>query len=162
MKPFSAITPLKDGKDIEGVTEVKLSYYPKISHDHLHSITTSQDARNLFRQYWDEATLKLAETFKIMLLNRSNCCIGLATISIGGVSSTIVDPKLIFALALTSLSSAIILCHNHPSGKTKPSEADKALTNKLKNAGEFLDIKVLDHIILTSESYFSFAEEGLL
>ncbi len=83
-------------------------------------------------------------------------------ITTGGISGTVADPKVIFAAALKSTASGIILSHNHPSGSLRPSQADINLTRKLKSAGELLDIAVLDHMILTSESYFSFADEGVI
>jgi len=83
-------------------------------------------------------------------------------ISIGGVSGTVVDAKLIFKKALEQLASAIILCHNHPSGNLKPSQADIDITRKLKQAGKTLDIDVLDHLIIAESGFYSFADEGLL
>ena len=87
---------------------------------------------------------------------------GIYEASTGGVSGTVADAKLIFIAALKTNASGIILSHNHPSGNLKPSKADEALTCKLKEAGKFLDIIVMDHIIVTSEGYFSFSDEGLL
>ncbi|MEN8249870.1 MAG: JAB domain-containing protein [Bacteroidota bacterium] len=81
----------------------------------------------------------------------------------GGMSGTIADPKIIFQTALKASAASVILCHNHPSGNTKPSESDIRLTQKIKKAGSFLDLPALDHIIITEDSgYFSFADEGLL
>ncbi|MEM1324181.1 MAG: DNA repair protein RadC [Bacteroidota bacterium] len=100
------------------------------------------------------------EEFWILLLNRSNRFIGKTCISTGGVSGTVVDAKVIFKRAIESLASSIILCHNHPSGNLKPSLADIKITQKLKRAGDSLDIAVLDHIIITDNSYYSFADEG--
>ncbi len=97
-----------------------------------------------------------------MQLNRANHVIGWFNVSIGGVASTVVDPKVIFSAALKCNASGIILSQNHPSGNLKPSDADLALTKKLKSGGQILEIQILDHIILTSESYFSFADEGIL
>lgn len=88
--------------------------------------------------------------------------LGWSRISTGGTSGCIADPKVIFQIALKSNSSSVIVAHNHPSGNINPSNSDKELTKKLRSAGSFLDIPVLDHIILTSESYFSFADEGLI
>ncbi len=102
------------------------------------------------------------EQFWIICLNRSNHIINSTMISQGGVSGTVADPKLIFKSALTDLASGIILIHNHPSGNLKPSQADKKLTEKMVNSGRLLEIPVLDHLIFTDESYFSFADEGLL
>jgi DNA repair protein RadC len=102
------------------------------------------------------------EEFWLLLLNRANGIIKKQPISQGGVSGTVADPKLIFNHALNHLASSVILVHNHPSGNTKPSEADKRLTNQLAEAGKLLEIAVLDHIIFTDNSFFSFAEENLL
>ena len=102
------------------------------------------------------------EEFWVLLLNRANAVIRKVQISSGGVSGTVADPKLIFKTALENLASALILVHNHPSGNLKPSQADKDLTQKMKQAGQLLEIPVLDHLILTERKYFSFADEGLL
>ena len=102
------------------------------------------------------------ETFYLLLLDRANQVMGTEQISSGGVSGTIVDPKMIFKPALEILASSIILCHNHPSGNKKPSDNDRDLTRKLREAGELLEIKVLDHIIFADNEYYSFADEGLL
>ena len=102
------------------------------------------------------------EAFYILLLNRANKVIREVQISEGGFSGTVADPKKIFKLALEHNASAIILCHNHPSGNIKPSDADIKLTRKLRNAGEMLDLQVIDHIILGEENYYSFADENTL
>ena len=94
-----------------------------------------------------------------MLLNRANKILGIFTVSTGGVAGTVADPKVTFATALKGNASSIILAYNHPSGNLKPSEADRQLTNKLSQAGKLLDISVLDHLIITAEEYFSFADE---
>lgn len=102
------------------------------------------------------------EEFWIVLLNRANRVTGKVKISSGGVSGTVVDAKIVFRKALEERATSIILCHNHPSGNLRPSQADIDLTKKLKNAGQNLDIKVLDHLIISEIGYFSFADEGLL
>ena len=102
------------------------------------------------------------EEFWVLLLNRANFVIKKQKISNGGVAGTVADPKLIFKTALDHLASSIILVHNHPSGNIKPSEADKRLTKQLVQAGKFLEISVLDHLIFTDSNYFSFADEQLL
>jgi len=102
------------------------------------------------------------EEFWIILLNRANRFIEIHNVSKGGVSGTVADAKLIFKAALNKLASSIILCHNHPSGNLKPSRADLQLTEKLVKGGKNLDIAVLDHLILGNNSYFSFADEGLI
>ncbi|MFY0607413.1 MAG: DNA repair protein RadC [Cyclobacteriaceae bacterium] len=102
------------------------------------------------------------EEFWILLLKRNNEIITKHQVSKGGISGTVADPKIIFKTALDHNASGVILAHNHPSGNLKPSEADIRLTKKLKSAGEMLDITVLDHIIFTDHSYFSFSDESLM
>ncbi len=105
---------------------------------------------------------KFIEEFKILLLNRANRLIGYYSVSSGGISGTIADPRVIFAAALKACAVEIILAHNHPSGNLQPSNADSILTKKLKEAGNLLDIIVLDHIIISDGGYFSFADKGLI
>ena len=102
------------------------------------------------------------EQFWIMLLNNANKVIRLEKIGIGGMTGTTADPKKIFKCALENNAASIMLCHNHPSGNVMPSNADKQITNNLINAGKFLEIKILDHIIIGIDNYYSFADEGLL
>lgn len=102
------------------------------------------------------------EEFWILLLNRSNKVLAKEMISIGGVSGTVVDAKIIFKKALDILASSVILCHNHPSGNLTPSQADREVTKKLKKAGENLDISVLDHLIVSQNGFYSFADEGII
>jgi len=102
------------------------------------------------------------EEFWILLLNRANMVIRTIQISSGGVAGTAVDPKLIFKQALDHLASGVIVIHNHPSGNLKPSEADIKLTKKIDQAGKFLDIDILDHLIFLDSGYYSFKDEGLL
>ncbi len=102
------------------------------------------------------------EEFWVIYLNRKNEVLKKVNISKGGVSGTIADSKIIFKNAIELLSSAIIVCHNHPSGNLNPSQEDKHLTKKLIDAGKLLDIPVLDHIIVGEKNYFSFADEGLM
>jgi DNA repair protein RadC len=102
------------------------------------------------------------EEFWILYLNNSNKVIQELSLSKGGITGTLVDVRLAFKQALNLGATALILVHNHPSGNLNPSAADKQLTQKFKTAGESLDVKVLDHIIITENSYFSFADEGLL
>lgn len=101
------------------------------------------------------------EEFWVLFLNNSNNVILKSQLSKGGISGTIVDVRLVFKLALENGATSLILCHNHPSGVLKPSQADKQITNKLKLAGESLDVKVLDHLIITETKYYSFVDEGI-
>jgi DNA repair protein RadC len=122
-------------------------------------ITSSKDAVEIFQPLLGDNS---HEEFWILLLNNANKILSRQLISKGGVTGTVADPKIIFKLALEHLATSIILCHNHPSGNTKPSELDKQLTRQLKDAGKLLDIAIIDHLIITQTSYFSFADEGLL
>ena len=102
------------------------------------------------------------EEFWVLFLNNSNKVILKSQLSKGGISGTIVDVRLVFKLALESGATGLILCHNHPSGTLVPSDADKHITKKLKMAGDSLDVKVLDHLIITETKYYSFVDEGIL
>jgi len=144
------------------VAEVQVSYRPNFKPSERPRITGSKDSFNIFLNQWDHSKLEYVEQFKIMLLNRANRVIGVMDVSTGGMAGTLADPKVIFAAALKCSSSGIILAHNHPSGNLKPSQADINLTRKLKDGGALLDIAILDHLIITAEGYFSFADEGLL
>jgi DNA repair protein RadC len=123
-------------------------------------IASSKDSADFFRQVIEG--IDIYESFFVVYLNQSNNTIGWYKASQGGIAGTVADPRLIMKKALDVLATSLILCHNHPSGNLKPSGADESLTMKIKQAGAFLDIKVLDHIILTEESYYSFADEGLI
>lgn len=105
---------------------------------------------------------KQLESFVVVYLNRANVIIRQEVISEGGITGTVADPRIILKKALDYHAVSIILCHNHPSGNLKPSKADEQLTNKIKNAAAFLDIQVMDHIIVSEEGYYSFADEGLM
>lgn len=102
------------------------------------------------------------EVFAVLFLNRANKVNHFEIISEGGITGTVADPRIILKKALEENAVSIILCHNHPSGSLKPSKADEQLTYKIKEAANFLDIRVLDHIIVSDDGYFSFADEGLL
>lgn len=122
-------------------------------------IMSSKDAYELMKP---ELLDQPIEQFWIITLKRNNVIIQKRIISTGGISGTVADPKIIFNKALEDFASGIILVHNHPSGNLKPSQADIKLTEKLKNAGNLLDIPVLDHLIFTDDGYFSFADESML
>lgn len=143
-------------------TEIKLVYKSKVNPADRPKIGGSYDANQILRQHWDDSVLDLVEQFKIILLNRANKVLGIVDIATGGIAGTVADPRLIFAAALKTTASGIILAHNHPSGNLAASSSDIALTKKLAAAGKFMDIDVLDHLILTREKYYSFADEGLM
>ncbi|WP_027421345.1 RadC family protein [Crocinitomix catalasitica] len=121
-------------------------------------IGSSQDVYNVMIQRFQDLD---HEEFYILNLSRSNEIKSIELISKGGISGTVVDGKLIFKSALAQTSAAIILCHNHPSGNLKPSQADIDLTKKIKEFGKMIDLPVLDHLIITDKGYYSFADEGI-
>ena len=123
------------------------------------TVNKAADAYEYFLPYIEDFG---QEHFLIMYLNRGNQVLKIECISTGGITNTIVDPKIIFKKALTLNATAIVLCHNHPSGNPKPSTEDFALTRKLRACGKLLDIDVVDHIIIGFEQYYSFAENGTL
>ncbi len=125
----------------------------------LPKITSSKNVFNFMQPLIGELN---HEEFWVVYLNNSNKVLFKELLSKGGLTGTLVDVRLVFKKAIELFATAIILCHNHPSGKLKPSMADKSITNKLKLAGETLDIKVLDHLIITENAYFSFADENLI
>ncbi|UKJ07785.1 JAB domain-containing protein [Solitalea lacus] len=147
---------------ISMVSEISLRYNPKVKASDMKTVHSSKDAYTIFKGHWDDGLIGFLEEFKILLLKRSHKVIGIYQVSLGGVSGTVVDAKIIFAAALLSHASAIILCHNHPSGTLSPSQQDIQLTKQLKEAGRVLNIEILDHLIITSDSYYSFGDEGLL
>jgi len=123
------------------------------------SVTCSRDAYQLIRSELSELP---REEFWVLLLSRSNRLMEKVKISQGGVSGTITDIRIILQSAFSKLASAMILCHNHPSGNLKPSEADLKITKKIRDAAKLMDIAVLDHIIVGDEAYLSFADENIL
>ncbi|WP_269235580.1 JAB domain-containing protein [Flavobacterium flavigenum] len=144
------------------VSEIDLIYRTKVKSSDRPKITSSKSAYAILMDCWDPDKIEFIEQFKVLLLNQSNRVLGVYQASSGGIAGTVVDIRLLFASALKASAVGIIISHNHPSGKTVPSEADKAITRKIKTAGELLDIKLLDHLILTGERYYSFVDEGAL
>jgi DNA repair protein RadC len=124
-------------------------------------ILSSVISAEFIKQFYSD-DIEIFESFFILLLNRQNQTIGYAKISQGGITGTVVDTKIIAKYVVDSLASAVILAHNHPSGTLKPSQADITITNKIKTALGFLDANVLDHIILTHDGYYSFADNSIL
>ncbi|WP_335965765.1 JAB domain-containing protein [Galbibacter sp. PAP.153] len=145
------------------VSEIQLSYKDVFLTSHTTAIKCSSDAAALLYQSFDTKTIALQETFKVLLLNNANMVKGIYTHSTGGITGTLVDIRIIFAVVLKSLSTSIILCHNHPSCNLKASTLDKELTGKIVKAASYLDVKILDHIILSPKGNFlSFADESLI
>ena len=144
------------------VAEINISYSSVIKPSQRPKISSSRDAERILRENWEEGTLEHREQVYLLLLNRVNKVLGIFLASSGGLAGTVCDPKVVFQAALKANASSMVLAHNHPSGNLTPSEADKTLTKKLVQAGELLDMKVLDHLILTEEGYCSMADEGYM
>lgn len=144
------------------VTEVDLVYRNKRKAAERPPVSNCNDAYSLFVESWDMDKIELQEQFRVMLLDRKNSCLGISTVATGGMTSCVVDLKIVFAMSLKAKATSIILAHNHPSGNRSPSNADKTITAKFIEAGKLLELPVLDHLIVTKEGFTSLAEEGLL
>lgn len=142
--------------------EIEVSYRPAIAEKP--EITSCLDAYNVIKSFIPPGSIALKEHMVVIYLNRANRVIGAYKVSDGGITSTVADLRLIFSVGLKAIATSFIVGHNHPSGNLKPSSADIILTNKLKDAGALMDIKLLDHIILGPEEgkYYSMADEGAI
>lgn len=144
-----------------GVCELTVSY--KRKQDRRFKIGSSMDAVELARALlYEEGSIEYAEQFFIMMADTSNHVYAYKLLSQGGMAGTVVDPRLIFQTVLLCHATSLILIHNHPSGNVEPSDADRFMTKKISDAGRLLEIKILDHIILTADNYYSFSDEGLI
>ncbi len=145
------------------VNEIRISYKERVPASFWRKINSCKDAADFLFEHWDKQTIQVHESFKVVLLNNNNKVKGIYQLSKGGITSTIIDIRILFAVVLKSLSVAIILTHNHPSGTLKASEADKEITQKIKKAAELLDVSLLDHILIVPNGdYYSFADNGLM
>jgi DNA repair protein RadC len=142
------------------VAEITVSYKPKAGKKPV--IVTSLDAFNIFRELYSPDTIYLQEQVSVLYLNRSNKVLGHYKASVGGITGTVADIRLILGVALKCTACSLILCHNHPSENIKPSRQDEDLTRKIKEAAKFMDIQVTDHLIITLQEYYSFADEGII
>ena len=142
--------------------ELKLSYHRnvKFSNEDFKSINNSKLMDRTFRMIWDLEEFEIRESFYALYFNTKLDVIGYRKIADGGLDSIMVDMRLIMSSALLCNATRIAVAHNHPSGAMKPSTADRSLTNKIIEAGKVLDIQLLDHIVLTADSYYSFRDEG--
>ncbi|MCX6282391.1 MAG: JAB domain-containing protein [Bacteroidetes bacterium] len=140
-------------------SEIGITYHNSIPTSEMQKITQSSAAYDLLRSIWNDQ-IELYESFYVLYMNRANKVLGYRCISQGGISGTVVDPKAVFQAALLANASSLIMAHNHPSGNMQPSEADNKLTKKLIAAGKVLDIDVLDHLILDTNNFYSYADQG--
>lgn len=141
--------------------EVKITFENKEGFESF-KISDSHNSEKIFRKIMPIDSIEIYETVIAIFLNNNSESIGWFKVSQGGINGSVVDVRMIFSAALNCLATQFILCHNHPSGSLKPSIQDIAITDKLKEGSKVLDIKLLDHIILTKDSYFSFADKGLI
>lgn len=144
------------------VSEIKVSYMPKFKAWDRPMIRSSKDAYEILFNNWDLNRIEMTEQFFILLLNRANHVIGMTEISSGGFAATVVDPKVIFSVALKCAASGLILAHNHPSSNMTPSDAELSITRRIASAGKLLDIEIFDHLIVSRNGYYSFGDQGLL
>lgn len=142
--------------------EITVGYSYAIKPSQLPKVSSSNDAFELFMQSWDMDKIGYVEQFKLMLLNRRGRVLGIAEISLGGCSGTFVDAKVVFACALKCNATALILAHNHPSGDVDPSLADINLTKSLCSIGVVLSLPITDHLVITTDCYYSFADAGIM
>lgn len=153
---------VNEKKDWRIASEIELIYKTKIKASERPCITTSGAAYELALAIWNPDTIELFEQFKVFLLSQANKVLGVYEVSSGGTSGTFFDLKLLFAAALKANATAVIMIHNHPSGKVMPSAADKQLTKKVKEAGIILNINLLDHLIIAPDGYYSFADKNII
>jgi DNA repair protein RadC len=142
------------------VAEIRVAYStndtPRVK------ITSVDVAYKILLSSWDIDIIELQEEFKVLLLNRANEVLGIYALSKGGITGTVVDQRLIFAVVLKCNATGIIICHNHPSGKLLPSEVDITLTKSIGKCADLLEINLLDHLIITKNGFYSFLKEGKL
>jgi DNA repair protein RadC len=142
------------------VSEVKLIYKSKQKASERPKVRGSKAIYDLLINCYDADTIELKESFKVLLLNQNHKVLGLMNISEGGISGTIVDIRLILQAAILGNASGIIISHNHPSGNLTVSVQDDFVTKRVKQACEIMNIDLLDHVVVTPESYYSYADEG--
>jgi len=143
------------------LAEIEVSYKPKIKPSERIPVTSSADAEKVFRMIWG-LPMEHRESFYALYLNRANKALGYYLVSVGGISGTVVDPRIIFQTGLKANASSVIIAHCHPSGNRYPSDADKLITKKLKETGEIVEIRQLDHLILMPEGYTSLDDDGAI
>ena len=144
------------------LAEVRVQYRSKVADHSRPQLCSPEDAYRYLREIWNMDVIEIQEEFYVLLLNNSRKCLGWTKISMGGKTSTIVDPPQIIAIALLTNASSIIISHNHPSGKLKPSTADINLTKRIGQALKIMGLRLDDHIIITRDDYYSLNNEGQL
>lgn len=153
--------PVDSNKLKKEVPEITISYNTS---DKMHpgALTDSRSTYEFLKSVYPAGSIELQERFIVLYLNRANKILGYYNHAVGGISGVTTDLRLIYATALASACSGIIVSHNHPSGNLEPSPADMQITRRIKEAGKLFEILLLDHIIVTKKEYYSFADEGTL
>jgi DNA repair protein RadC len=146
------------------VAEIELIYKTNVQASQRPKMESSRDAYKVLMQSWNpdrgsSVALEFIEEFKILLLNNASRVLGIFEVSKGGISGASADVRIVFAAALKANATGIILAHNHPSGQLVPSDADKYITENMRKAGELLNIRVVDHLIVTAEGFCSFSDD---
>ena len=141
--------------------EIEIHYKSLMTFEERVNISTPKETFLFALKIWP-STIEVQESFYVLFLNRANQILGVYPLSKGNISATVVDVKTMIAVALRTLTQSIIMIHNHPSGNTKPSKADDEITKKVQEGCNYLDINLLDHLIITRESYYSYSEENKL
>lgn len=147
-------------KKSSNLAEVALRYKTKVPVSEMPRITKSADAFDVLSKIYDPNTVQHHEQAVVLLLNTANRVLGWTKFSVGGISSAVIDVRIVFQYAIKANAVGIILSHNHPSGQVKPSIQDQLITKKIAEAGQILDIKLLDHIVYSETEYYSFADQG--
>jgi DNA repair protein RadC len=142
------------------ISEIAITYKP--NHYTKEALSSVTNAADILRMFWNPETIEYYEECKVLYLDRANHILGVYNVSRGGLNGTVMDVRMIFQGALKANAHSIIVSHNHPSGNREPSEEDRTITRQIKSAGEFLSIQLLDHIIMTKDSYMSFRDNGYL
>lgn len=145
--------------DVKRPPKIRIIYSKKQLPKDRVKLSSSKDVYKLFNKIWSSQT-EIREEMYVLLLDRSNTVLGYHILSTGGITGTVADIRLLFSVALNSLATSIIIAHNHPSGQLTPSSQDLVLTKKVKEAGELINITLLDHLIITKDGFYSFSDEG--
>ena len=147
--------------DLSIVAEIAVSYSIQVSPEVRPKISNSKDAYSLLMGIWNRDLIEYQEQMYLLLLDKANGVIGYRIVSSGGLGGTVVDVKQVLAICLKTNAAGFIIAHNHPSGVTEPSKPDISLTKRLREAGNLLDLPLLDHLILSATGYYSFSDSGI-
>lgn len=149
-------------KNLQNVPNIELIFKPKFKLRDRPKVCRSNDSYEILMNNWNHNTIGFIEEFKVILLNKAGTVLGLFPIASGGMDSVVVDVRLVLTAAISGGASGIVLAHNHPSGVLAPSKADIEITNQINQAATLLNIRLVDHLIVSDEGYMSFADQHML